>query len=431
MTDDGDIPRIDLSDPEVARDPFTAYGRARERAPLARLIAPGLGPMWAVTRYTGARAMLADERFRLSPASFLQPQAPEDCRPYMRTMQEMEGPEHARLRRLVAAAFTPRRAESLRPRIERIAGALLDAVADQADGDHADLLTGFARPLPIEVICELIGIPGADRPAWREYGAAVAAGDGRRFAAALPAIIADARQAVARRRADPGDDLISGLLHAQDPGGDRLSDTEIVTLTWHLVLAGQTPANLIANGIEALLSHPGQLAALRADPGLLPGAVEELTRWCGPQLLSIPRYPGSDTELCGVTVRAGEPVTAVLAAANRDPRVLDRPDELDITRAAGAPGHLGYAHGPHFCLGAPLARTQVQVALAALLRSYPGLELADAGGQARRVPDPATWRLAALPVRLGQPCRASSRPLADRRSSSCPSQTGETKPTCG
>ena len=163
MTDDGDIPRIDLSDPEVARDPFTAYGRARERAPLARLIAPGLGPMWAVTRYTGARAMLADERFRLSPASFLQPQAPEDCRPYMRTMQEMEGPEHARLRRLVAAAFTPRRAESLRPRIERIAGALLDAVADQADGDHADLLTGFARPLPIEVICELIGIPGADR----------------------------------------------------------------------------------------------------------------------------------------------------------------------------------------------------------------------------------------------------------------------------
>jgi cytochrome P450 len=140
----------------------------------------------------------------------------------------------------------------------------------------------------------------------------------------------------------------------------------------------------------------------------LPGAVEELTRWCGPQLLSIPRYPGADTELCGVTVRAGEPVTAVIAAANRDPRVFDRPDELDITRPAGLRGHLGYAHGPHFCLGAPLARVQAQVALEVLLHSYPRLELASAGGQARRVPDPATWRLAALPVTLGQPRRASS-----------------------
>jgi cytochrome P450 len=352
--------------------------------------------------------MLADPRFRLSPASFLQPRVPEDCLPYMRTMQEMDGAEHARLRRLVAAAFTPRRAESLRPRIERIAEALLDAVADQGDGGQADLLTGFARPLPIEVICELIGIPGADRPAWREYGAAVAAGAGQRFATDLPAIIADARQAVARRRADPGDDLISGLLHTSAEGGDRLGDTEIVTLAWHLVLAGQTPANLIANGIEALLTHPGQLAALRAGPGLLPGTVEELSRWCGPQLLSIPRYPGADTDLLGVTVGAGEPVTAVLAAANRDPRAFADPDRLDIIRPAGAPGHLGYAHGPHFCLGAPLARVQAEVALAVLLRRYPGLALADAGDRERRVPDPATWRLAALPVSLGQPCRASS-----------------------
>jgi cytochrome P450 len=258
------------------------------------------------------------------------------------------------------------------------------------------------------VICELTGIPAADRPAWREYGAAVAAGAGQRFAAALPAIIGAARRAVARRRAGPGQDLISGLLQAQAEDGDRMDDTEIVTLVWHLVLAGQTPANLLANAVEALLTHPGQLAALRADPALMPGAVEELTRWCGPQLLSIPRYAGADTELCGVPVRAGEPVTAVIAAASRDPRAFDRPDELDITRPAGARGHLGYAHGPHFCLGAPLARVQVQVALGALLDRYPGLALADPGGQAGRVPDPATWRLAALPVVLGQPRRASS-----------------------
>jgi cytochrome P450 len=401
-----DIPRIELTDPDVARDPFAAYGRAREQAPMARLMAPGLGFMWAVTRYDDARAMLADPRFRLSPASFLRPRVPDDCLPYLRTMQEMEGPEHARLRRLVAAAFTPRQADRLRPRIESLVQVLLDDLRGRAEDGQADLVDGLARPLPIEVICELIGIPAGDRPAWREFGAAVAAGAGQRFAAALPAIIDAARQAVARRRADPGDDLISGLLEAGAASGaedgDRLTDTEIVTLVWHLVLAGQTPANLLANAVEALLTHPAQLAALRADPGLLPGAVEELTRWCGPQLLAIPRYPGADTELHGVPVRAGEPVTAVLAAANRDPRAFGRPDELDITRPAGPRGHLGYAHGPHFCLGAPLARVQVQVALAALLRSYPGLELADqASGQARRVPDPATWRLAALPVSLG------------------------------
>ncbi|MGH3397591.1 MAG: cytochrome P450, partial [Streptosporangiaceae bacterium] len=189
----GDVPRIDLSDPEVARDPFTAYGRARERAPLARLIAPGLGPMWAVTRYADARAMLADPRFRLSPASFLRPQVPEDCLPYLRTMREMEGAEHARLRRLVAAAFTPRQADRLRPRIEGLVQALLDDLPGRAEDGSADLVDGLARPLPIEVICELIGIPAGDRPAWREYGAAVAAGAGQRFAAALPAIVDEAR----------------------------------------------------------------------------------------------------------------------------------------------------------------------------------------------------------------------------------------------
>jgi cytochrome P450 len=414
MADHGpdDIPLVELTDPEVARDPFTAYGQAREQAPIARLMTPGLGSMWAVTRYDDARAMLADPRFELSPASFLPPRVPDDCRRYLRTMQQVEGAEHARLRRLVAAAFTLRQADRLRPRIEALVQARLDDLPGRAEGGQVDLADGLARPLPIEVICELIGIPAQDRPAWREFGAAVAAGAGQRFAAALPAIIDAARQSIARRRAGPGQDLISGLLQAQTIDGDRLTDTEIVTLVWHLVLAGQTPANLLANAVEALLTHPAQLAALRAglQGGLriLPGAVEELTRWCGPQLLSIPRYPAADTELHGVPVRAGEPVTAVLAAANRDPRAFDRPDELDITRPAGPRGHLGYAHGPHFCLGAPLARVQVQVALAALLRSYPELELADHGGPARRVPDPATWRLAALPVRLGQPCSPSS-----------------------
>jgi cytochrome P450 len=391
-----EIPEIELSDPAVLRDPFTAYGRARERGPLARLVTPGFGAMWAVTRYEDAKAMLTDARFELNASSYLRPDVPEHCLKYMRTMQELDGPEHARLRRLVSPSFTARRAAEFRPRITRIVDTLLDELAEQADGDTVDLLAHFARPLPIEVICELVGIPPEDRATWRTYGAAVAAGYGPAFARAIPAIMRDAVAAVARRAREPDADLLSDLIgiHADDQ--DRLSETELVTLVWHLVLAGQTPTNLVANAVEALLGHPDQLAALRADDSLMPGAVEEFTRWYGPQLLSLPRYALEDTDIAGVPIGKGEPVTAALAAANRDPRVFTNPDHLDLCRPAGRPAHLGYAYGPHFCLGAALARVQTEVALTALLRRFPALALADGG--ALRVLDPGTWRLTALVV---------------------------------
>ncbi|MFI6802396.1 cytochrome P450 [Streptosporangium canum] len=392
------VPEIDLTDAEVLRDPAAAYGRVRERSPLARLRAPGMRPMWVLTRHEDARAMLSDPRFELSADSFMRPAGiPEHCLAYMRTMQEMDGPEHARLRRLVSPAFTARRAADFRPRIESVVENLLDDLPDHAEDGSVDLLAHFARPLPIEVICELVGIPESDRPRWREYGAAVAAGWGQAFADAIPGIMEDAKAAVAARRSEPGDDLISGLIRTQTGDEGRLDDTEMVTLVWNLVLAGQTPTNLVANAVETLLRHPGQLAALREDAGLVPRAVEELTRWCGPQLLTIPRHPREDVETHGVLIPKGEPVTAAIVSANRDPRVFADPERLDISREAGAPGHLGYAHGPHFCLGAALARAQTEVALAALLRRFPGLALAGAPG---RVPDPGTWRLAALPVTL-------------------------------
>jgi len=394
------VPEIDLTDPAVLGDPFTAYGHARERAPVARLHAPGMPPLWAVTRHAEARSVLTDERFALSTASFAhRPDVPEHCRPYMRSMLEMEGPEHARLRRLVAPAFTARRAAAFRPRIERIVDRLLDDLARRSDdtGDGGvDLLPHLARPLPMDVICELVGIPEADRPRWREYGAAVAAGVGPDFARAVPGIIEGARAAVAARRAQPQDDVVSDLVRAQD--GDRLSDTELVALVWQLVLGGQTPTNLVANAVEALLTHPDQLAALRADPGLLPGAVEELMRWCGPQLLAIPRHAVQDVTLGPARIAEGDAVTVAIVAANRDPRAFADPDVLDVARAAGPPGHLGFAHGPHFCLGASPARVQTQVALGALLRRFPGLRFPPGG--ATRVPDGGTWRLASLPVVL-------------------------------
>jgi cytochrome P450 len=400
MTDGSGVPEIDLTDHGVLRDPFAAYGHARERSPLARLLAPGFGPMWVLTRHEGARAMLGDPRFQLNAASYMRPDVPEDCLAYMRTIQEMDGTEHTRLRRLVSPAFTARRAVQFRPRIEPIVENLLDDLPDHAEHGSVDLLRHFARPLPIDVICELVGIPEPDRPRWREYGAAVAAGWGQAFAEAIPGIMDGAKAAVAARRAEPGDDLVSDLIRTQAEDGDRLSDTEMVTLVWHLVLAGQTPTNLIANAVEALLCHPDQLAALREDLGLMPCAIEELMRWCGPQLLTIPRYTRQDVELGGVLVGKGEPVTAAIVSANRDPRAFADPDRFDISRAAGPSGHLGFAHGPHFCLGASLARVQTEVALTALLRRFPDLTLAVSPGDVGRIPDPGTWRLASLPVTL-------------------------------
>ncbi|MFC7616612.1 cytochrome P450 [Actinokineospora soli] len=380
------VPEIDATDPELYADPFAAYGRAREAGPLARLVVPGMAPMWVVTRYDDARAVLADPRFRLSAASYLRPAVDPDLVPYLRTMGEVDGPEHARLRRLVAPAFTARRAAALRPRVQRVVDGLL-----AGRSGPIDLVAEFARPLPMEVICDLVGIVDADRPAWREHGAAIAGGAGQRFAAALPDIVAGAKAAIARRRAEPGpdDDLIAALLRARDEDGDRLTDVELVSVVWHLVLAGQTPTNLVANAVEALLDHPDQLALLRAEPGRMPAAVEELTRWCTPQLLTVPRFPTEDVDFHGRAIPAGEPVVVAIAAVNRDPRVFA--DGLDVTRPPAQ--HLAYAHGPHYCLGAALARVEVDVALTALTSG--DLALA---GDITRAADPGTWRMAALPV---------------------------------
>ncbi len=388
-------PEIDLTDPKVLTDPFTAYDRAREAGALAKLVIPGFGPFWALTRYTEARAMLADPRFEVRAESFMRPPGiPEHCLAYMRTMAEQDGPEHLRLRRLVAPAFTPKRAAQLRPRLVALTERLLDELPAHAVDGVVDLVPHFARPLPMDVICELAGIPDADRPRWREYGAAVAGGVGPDFAAAIPAIIEGAKEAVARSRAEPGDDLIGDLVRAED--ADRLTDTELVTLVWHLVLAGQTPVNLIANAVEALLRHPDQLAALRADPGRWPGAVEELMRFCSPQLLTTPRFAREDVEIGGQVIREGERVTAAMVAADRDPRVFLDADRLDVTR--DGPAQLGFSHGPHFCLGASIARVETEVALSALFARFPDLALAV--DDVPRAPDGGTWRPAKLLLTL-------------------------------
>lgn len=374
---------VDLTDPEVIRDPFVAYARAREAGRVVRLNVPGM-PMCALTRHDDARAMLTDPRFAITASSFVGiPGVPDGYDEYLRTMSELDGPDHLRLRRLAAPAFTARRAQDFRQSIEPIVEKLLSDLPDEPD-----LVRDFARPLPIHVICELVGIPHADRADWIEWGKIIADFDGPRLGRAIPGIVDAARSVVASL---PDTGLLGDLVHQED----RLTDTELVTLVWHLVLAGQTPANLIANAVAEVWSRPDVLAELRANPELLPGAVDELMRWCGPQLLTVPRYAVSDLDLFGTTVKAGEPVTVAIAAVNRDPSAFPDPDRFDVTR--GAATHLGFGHGPHFCLGAAHARVQTEVALSALINR--DLTLAVDPAEVR-APDPGTWRLTALPVRV-------------------------------
>lgn len=397
-----EIPRILLVDPEVLRDPFTAYGRAREISPVARLLAPGLTPIWALTRYEDARAMLGDPRFEFTVESLtIRPDMPDSGLTYLESML-LDGDVHRRLRRLVAPAFTPRRAAQLRPKMEAIVADLLDNLAAHAVDDRVDLLEDFARPLPMDVLCELMGIPEGDRLSWRGYGAAVSAGKGDLWSEAMPGVIESTERAIAHRRAAPGDDVISDLIRIQAEDGDRLNDTEIAGLVWLIMVASSTTADFVANAVLALLTHPQELAALRQDISLMPRAVEELLRWCSLNVISIPRHAREDMDLCGVPIRANDPVVGLLVSANRDPRVFADPDRLDFGRPVGTPGSLTFAHGPHICIGAALSRVLLDVAFTGLLRRFPGLALAVAPEEVRRVPDPGTWRVESLLLSLGR-----------------------------
>ncbi|MEW1629038.1 cytochrome P450 [Streptomyces sp. NPDC089173] len=393
-----DIPEIAMIDPGVLKDPIAAYGEARERSPIVRLMAPGFGSIWAVTRHDDAKTVLNDPRLAMTADSWNQ-RIPDDIKPYMLTMSHMDGADHGRLRKLAVRAFTARRVAARREMIRRSTERLLDALPGHAEDGAVDLLEHFARPLPTFVVGDVMGIPEADRPLWRAYVGRMSSG--ATYDDALRDAVEGARQVVALRREKPGDDLVSDLLQAQAESAERITDTELITMVWHTVFAGQDNlANFIANSVVALLSHPEQLAALRADPGLMPRAVEELMRWRPPLLLTAIRYALEDFELCGAPVRRGDSVVAVIASANRDPRVFADPDTLDITRPAGTAVQFGFGHGPHYCIGATLASVEAEVALGALLDRFPGLALAVPPEEVPRLPNPGSWHLTALPVTL-------------------------------
>ncbi|MER5350146.1 cytochrome P450 [Kitasatospora sp. NPDC002551] len=412
------VETVDLRDAELVRSPFEAFSRIRERAPLARGTIPGVDPFWIATRYEDVRTVLADPRFVNDAAGV--PGAcpahrtaqvwrarglPPECEQYLRAgVFDADGAEHRRLRGLVQPALTAGAVGRLRPRIERLAAEHARALREHADADGVvDLVAHFAYPLPVTVICELLGIPEPDRPRWRAWSSYLGRGAGPGLDDALRAMVTAAHALIDRRRAEPDDGLVSHLAAAE---GTTLDRVETVSLLLNLIVAGhETTATLIGNGTAALLAHPGQLARLRADPALLPAAVDELMRWCGPTLGALPRYATEDVRLAGTLVRKGEAVMPILAGANHDPRAFPDPERLDLGRAT-APhhdAHLGFGHGAHRCPGAVLAQEEAVAAFAALLRHYPRLALAVAPAEVRRGPNPVAWHLAELPVRLGAP----------------------------
>ncbi|MEU9325641.1 cytochrome P450 [Streptomyces canus] len=358
--------------------PYDVYRRLRDTAPVHRIAGPDGTPAWIVTRYDDVRAALADPRLSLDKRfatagtykGFSLPPALDA------NLLNMDPPDHTRVRRLVGRAFTPRRIERLRGPIRRTADLLLDEL-----GSHgaADLIASYAAPLPITVICDLLGIPDEHRLDFRVWTDTLVAPDPAAGpAAAKEAVVAMLgffTRLLADKRREPADDLLSDLI-AVRAEGDRLSEDELMSLAFLILFAGyENTVQLIGNAVLALFQHPGQLAALREDPARLPAAVEEFLRYEGPALLAIRRFPVEDVTIGGVTVPAGETVWVSPSAANRDPERFSDPDRLDLARDAS--GHLALGHGIHYCLGAPLARAETEIALAALLERFPDLALTE------------------------------------------------------
>jgi cytochrome P450 len=398
---------VNIASPGFKADPFPFYARLRAEAPAYRMTLPTREPAWLITRYDDVAMVLKDGRFVKDTANALTPGEAANQRWFRklfkslkRSMLNLDPPDHTRLRGLVKA-FSPRLIEQMRGRIEVLTDELLDAARGRG---RMDLIRDYAMPLPSTIIAEMLGVPAEDRHSFHRASNAIisAASSSWAMVKAVPgawSLLRYIRQIVRKRRADPRDDLVSALARAEE-AGDRLSEDELLAMIFLLLVAGhETTVNLIGNGLLALLENPDQMDRLRNDPALIRPALEELLRYSCPVEMATERYTREDVTIAGVTIPRGEMVFAVIASANRDDRQFADPDTLDLTREPNR--HLAFGLGPHFCLGAPLARLEGQVAISTLLRRVPDLRLTGA-------PDVPRWRrglllrgLESLPVALG------------------------------
>jgi cytochrome P450 len=365
--------------PEFVVDPYPTYHRLRAEDPVHH---SPLG-FWVLTRYADVIAMLRDPRLIKEPiAAFVAARFGMAVPPGLGlSMLDRDPPDHTRLRGLVSKAFTPKALESLRPHIQGIVDGLLAKVEGRGE---MDLIEEFAYPLPVRVICEMLGVPVADHERFKQWGLDIARGldaimlppdseVAQRSMAGRRALAAYFRELIAERRAAPREDMLSALIAAEE-AGDKLNEDELMATCLLLLVAGhETTVNLIGNGSLALLRHPAELRKLRDNPGLITSAVEELLRFDGP-VQRTARIPSEDITIGDHTIPKGEMVMPFLGAADRDPAQFPDPDCLDITR--GDNRHIAFGMGIHFCLGAPLARMEGQIAINTMLQRLPKLALA-------------------------------------------------------
>ncbi len=392
----------DLSTQEIMRNPIAFYGRRREQEPLSRLTMNG-GSSWIITTsYAESIALLKDPRLVRDRHNAFAQNAPQPSvggplALFSQNMLFADPPDHQRLRGLVSKAFTPRMIEQLRPRIQEITDELIDSI-EQAG--RAELVADFAFPLPLTVIAEMLGVPATERKPFRAWTQALLESlivpEKEKGEAAAEAFLAAIKALLASKRAQPGDDLTSKLLEAEEQG-DKLSENELVTMIWLLIVGGhETTVNLLSNGVLELLQHPKQLRLFQQQPELLGSAIEELLRYTTPVLFSGMMWAREDIPFHSQVIRKGEQVRISLSAANADPQHFADPETLDITRAINQ--HLAFGKGIHTCLGAPLARLEGQIAIGTLLRRLPDLRLACEPEQLAWNPLPYMHGLSALPI---------------------------------
>ncbi|HEY0695217.1 MAG TPA: cytochrome P450 [Kribbella sp.] len=382
------------------QDPHKLYEQLREAGPVSEVLVWGGVAAWLVTRYAEARQLLNDPRLGKDHHRILELFPPElagaHSTPMSAHMLHSDPPDHTRLRRLVSKAFTARTVAGLRPEIEQITEELLE---EMTGAETVDLIESFALPLPIRVISALLGVPKRDHTRLRDWAnPLLTEAEAGEIARAQVELADYLHGLVTDKRADPADDLVSALVGVSEQG-DQLSTTELINMIFLLIIAGyETTVNLIGNGVLSLLRDPARLAEVRADATLLPGTVEELLRLDSPLNLATNRYTIEPVTVGEVTIPANQIVLVSLLSANHDGAQFAEPDHLDVHRETNP--HLAFGHGIHYCLGAPLARLEGEIAIGRLLHRFPALSL-DVAAPAPRYRLSTLMRgLSALPVRL-------------------------------
>ncbi len=371
----------DILSPEFKANPFPFFAQLRSEQPVYPTILPNKQRVWLLSRYEDVHMLLMDGRFAKDCRNAMteeqlkqRPWMPKMFRALEKNMLDLDPPDHTRLKKLVHKVFTPQRIQQMQERIQILAEELLEKVSDKGE---MDLVKDFALPLPMTIITEILGVPDKDRDKFHKWSKVIVSLD--QFSAtlrSLPSVwmfIRYLKRFFKIRRAEPKDDLVSALIQAEE-SGDKLNEDELLAMVFLLLVAGhETTVNLISSGTLALIEKPDQMSKLVENPLLIDSAVEELLRFTSPVFMSTERYAREDFKIHNATIPRGELVLGVIGSANRDDDVFENPDLLDITREPNK--HLSFGHGIHFCLGAPLARMESQIAINTLLKKLPNLRL--------------------------------------------------------